>query len=205
MSVDRRKYLNADEVKRLWETTQNKSKVDRLEGRCGGVIRYMVVSLALRTGLRVSEIAAIRMKDIDLERRSLTVTRLKRKRKHPESLAMGKPLTKHLRRFIKWKRLQGQPITPASPLFTSKRKGQTALTAKGLQWIWKAAVKAAGLPAEYSIHCARHTLATHQLRKTNNLRIVQKQLGHASPATTANMYADVSFEDMDNVATGMYA
>ncbi len=33
------------------------------------------------------------------------------------------------------------------------------------------------------------------LRETGNLRLVQKQLGHTSPTTTANMYADVPFED----------
>ena len=44
----------------------------------------------------------------------------------------------------------------------------------------------------------------HLLRKTKNLRHVQKQLGHASPATTANMYADVSFEDMQDGVAGLY-
>ena len=66
------------------------------------------------------------------------------------------------------------------------------------------AVKRAGLPTELSIRCARHTLAVHLLRKTGNLRAVQKQLGHASPATTANMYADISFEDMQDALTGVY-
>ncbi len=55
-----------------------------------------------------------------------------------------------------------------------------------------------------SIHCARHTLAVYLLKKTSNLRLVQKQLGHASPVTTANMYADVSFEDMQEGVTGVY-
>jgi hypothetical protein len=32
----------------------------------------------------------------------------------------------------------------------------------------------------------------------------QKQLDHASPATTANMYADISFEDMQNGVNGLY-
>ena len=44
----------------------------------------------------------------------------------------------------------------------------------------------------------------HLLRKTGNLRQVQKQLGHASPATTANMYADITFEDMQNELNGLY-
>ena len=70
--------------------------------------------------------------------------------------------------------------------------------------VWKSAIKRAGLPRELSIHSARHTMAVHLLRKTGNLRQVQKQLGHASPATTANMYADVSFEDMKAGVSGLY-
>ena len=48
------------------------------------------------------------------------------------------------------------------------------------------------MPKELAIHSARHTIAVALLRKTGNLRQVQKQLGHASPATTANMYADIN-------------
>ena len=55
-----------------------------------------------------------------------------------------------------------------------------------------------------SIHSARHTLAVHLLKKKGNLRMVQKQLGHASPTTTAAMYADVSFEDMQEGPNGLY-
>lgn len=65
-------------------------------------------------------------------------------------------------------------------------------------------VRDADLPKELSIHCARHTLATHLLRKTKNLRQVKKQLGQASPATTANMYADVTFDEMKDGVTGLY-
>jgi len=79
------------------------------------------------------------------------------------------------------------------------------LTAQGLQRIWKGAIKRAGLPEELSIHSARHTIAVALLRRTGNLRQVQKQLGHSSPATTANMYADVPFEDMQSGVTGLYA
>jgi len=82
--------------------------------------------------------------------------------------------------------------------------GRGPLTAQGLQQIWKLAVKEAGLPKELSIHSARHTLAVHLLKKTSNLRQVQKQLGHSSPATTANMYADISFADMQEGLNGLY-
>jgi integrase len=48
----------------------------------------------------------------------------------------------------------------------------------------------------------------HLVPKTRSLfsriRQVKKQLGHASPATTAKMYADNSFEDMQNGLNGFY-
>ena len=51
------------------------------------------------------------------------------------------------------------------------------------------AVLLAGTPRKLSIHSTRRIVAVHLLKKTGNLRQVQKQLGHASPATTANMSA----------------
>ena len=47
-------------------------------------------------------------------------------------------------------------------------------------------------------------MAVHLLKKTKNLRQVQKQRGYAAPATTASMYADISFEDMQIGVTDLY-
>ena len=79
------------------------------------------------------------------------------------------------------------------------------LLASGIAQIWKSTVRLIGVDAERrSIHSARHTTAVHLLKKTENLRMVQKQLGHASPVTTANMYADVSFDDMKSGVEDLY-
>jgi len=169
--------------------------------RIGGVLGWAVVDAALSTGLRVSKIAALKVGDVDLKRSCLKVKRLKRKQPVIETLAIGANLAEHLSEFIKWKATVDQPTGKGEALFVGKRG---PLTAQGLQQIWKRAIRDADLPKELSIHCARHTLATHLLRKTKNLRQVQKQLGHASPATTANMYADVSFDEMKDGLTGLY-
>ena len=79
----------------------------------------------------------------------------------------------------------GEPVIPAM---------ETCESDPGWLFVW-------GL----SIHSARHTVAVHLLRKTNNLRMVQKQLGRASPATTVNLYADMRFENMQEGLTGLYA
>ena len=73
---------------------------------------------------------------------------------------------------------------------TGRRWPPTKPGGNELQQIWKQAIRRAGLPKDLSIHCARHTVAVHLLKKTGTLHMVQKQLGHASTATTANMYAD---------------
>ena len=206
MSIDRTKYLSADEVKQLRTVTEARAIVDLRAGRLNGPLTWMVVDLALSTGLRVSEISALTVEDANLKRGSLTVRRVKKRRQSkPESLAIGKELVDHLRDYLTWRsarvRDTGLPATKGS-LFVGSRG---PLTAQGLQRIWKAAIQRAGLPAELSIHSARHTLAVALLRRTGNLRQVQKQLGHSSPATTANMYADVPFEDMQSGVTGLYA
>ena len=195
MVIDRNKYMDMKEVKQLRTVTEARKITDLKAGRIGGVRAWMLLDLALSTGLRVSEMAALKIKDIDLKRGCLLVTRLKRKKKTKGTLALGKDITLHLKEYIADMDLK------KGSLFVGSRG---PLTAQGLQRIWKRSVKLAGLPKELSIHSARHTIAVHLLKKTGNLRQVQKQLGHASPATTANMYADISFQDMQNGVTGLY-
>lgn len=54
--------------------------------------------------------------------------------------------------------------------------------------------KAAGIAAR--IHDLRHTTGMRTLRKTGNLRVVQKILGHTDIAITAKFYTDANVEDM---------
>lgn len=194
--IDRKKYMDKAETKQLRQNAEAQAYIDNRKGRVRGGLAWALVDTALSTGLRVSELASLKVKDINFKRGCLTVTRVKKKKKKKktsETLAISKELLEHLKSYID-NRTDGA-------LFVGSRG---ALTAQGLQQIWKAAIKRAGLPKELSIHSARHTLAVHLLKKTKNLRQVQKQLGHSSPATTANMYADISFEDMQEGLNGIY-
>jgi integrase len=88
--------------------------VDLKAGRAKGPLAWMVVDLALSTGLRVSEMVILKIKDIDLKRGVLSVIRLKRKKKAKETLALSKELVWHLRQFIEWKKISEQATTPSS-------------------------------------------------------------------------------------------
>ena len=211
MSIDREKYMSMEEVKTLRAVTQAQSAMDLGVGRVNGVLAWMVVDIALSTGLRVSEIANLNVKDIDLKRGCLKVVRVKKKRKTKETLAVGKELVDHLKKFLTWRSARISSVDRAYRKGPAATKGllfigcRGPLTSGGLQKIWHRAVEQANLPKELSIHSARHTMAVHLLKRTGNLRQVQKQLGHSSPSTTANLYADVPFEDMQNGVTGLYA
>lgn len=190
--IGRSKYMEIDEVKQLRTATELRAMKDSRSGRVQGPLSWMVVDMALSTGLRVAELANIDVKDVDFKRGFVRVTRCKRKKPVFDELALSPELLKHLKEYIASRR--------KGLLFIGKRG---PLTRRGIQQIWKVAVTDAGLQ-DYSIHSARHTMAVHLLKRTGNLRQVQKQLGHASPTTTANMYADVTFEDMQNGVAGLY-
>ena len=201
-AIERTKYLDEQEVRQLRTVTEAWAITDLAKANRQGILTWAVVDTALRTGLRVSEIAALKIGDLDLKRGFAKVRRSKRRKVTVEQLALGSELRQHLTEFIEWKKLADEPVGPKDALFAGKRG---PLTSPGLQRLWHKAIERAGLPREYSIHSARHTLAVHLLRTTKNLRQVQKQLGHTDPATTANMYADVSFADMGQGIDQLYA
>ena len=195
--MDRTRWMDAREVRLLRATTENAALHDQAAGRRGGPLRWLVVDLALSTGLRVGELAALTRSDIDLKRCSLRVTRLKRRKDCVETLALPTGLVAHIKAYMAAQSI----LEPSSPILAGPRG---RLSRQGIQRAWRRAIELAGLPAELSIHCARHTMAVHLLAKTRNLRQVQKQLGHASPTTTANMYADVPWQDMAEGVEGLY-
>lgn len=223
MGIDRKKYMDAGEVRQLRTITEGQAMLGLKKGRVNTVVQWMLVDIALSCGQRVSEIAALKVEDLDLKRSCVTVIRKKRFRRKKgakastkqhrvvtETLMIDKGLVDHLRKYLTWRSCRiadmdksyRHGLTDTSgPLFIGQRG---PLTAQGLQQVWKVAVRRAGLPQAYSIHSARHSVAVRLLKKTGNLRQVQKQLGHTSPVTTANMYADVSDEDMQNGVTGLW-
>lgn len=183
----RDKYLSKSEMDALRasakEYAKTGSRIDKLTWLC--------VDLALQTGLRVKEMAMIEVGDIDLERGCLTVNRLKRRTPMKDLIVLTPSMKEHIAEHLK----------ECGNVFWNGERGRW--TKRGLQQAWARACARAGIP-RLSIHGARHTIAVHLLREKGNLRMVQKQLGHASPTTTANMYADVPFEDMVEALTGVF-
>ena len=83
-AVGREAYLDGKEVNLLRLASENQANRDLKAGRARSVVRWMLVDLALSTGLRVGEVVALTCGDVNAKRKSLRVVRLK-KNARPET------------------------------------------------------------------------------------------------------------------------
>lgn len=213
--LSREKYMRKDEVRKLRRTLEDRANADLAKGRVSGVKAWMVIDLALSTGLRVSEITALKIEDLELKGKEpllWVVDGKGRKKKKEEEegddqkpfeepVHLSKALVKHLKEFIKWKETIGEGISGSDFLFVSKRKEPYGTRA--LQVMFKEACKRAKLSKKYSIHSCRHSYGTYLYQKTKNLRLVMKELRHRNIQTTT-VYSDVVPEDAIEGVNGVW-
>ncbi len=191
--ITRDKFLSKEERNQLIKATEEKAIIDLAKGRSTWVRRWMLVDLALFSGLRVFEIAALTIADLRLNGSEKLIYVQKGKGDKSGYVTIDRALAKHLKEFIAWKKTAGELTDAQAPLLTGS--GGKLYSTRALREHFKEAVRNAGLPDHYSIHSARHTFATYLLAESKNLRLVQKQLRHSSPGVTA-VYADVTPEDI---------
>lgn len=193
------KFLSKDEVSRLLSTVEEKAIVDKAKGRKVWPKIEMMIRLALGTGMRVSELTNVKIKDVNLSREpSVHVT--DGKGGGSRNILISNDLKKRLKKFITAKGLHDDDYL----LNVNGRQYSTM----GLQQQFKRAIGEAGVTTgdpeeEYSIHCLRHTFGTYLYEKEKDLRLVQRQLGHAS-ITTTQIYAGVSKERTYEAVNGLY-
>jgi integrase/recombinase XerD len=154
-------------------------------------IRYRAALMtAYGAGLRVSEVVALQIGDID-SRRMLIRVRQGKGRK--DRYAMLSPrLLEVLRCWFRSQHPAGQrpKTSPGDWLFPGWRKGRHMNTAS-LQAVCREAARAAGLSKRVTVHTLRHSFSTHLLESGADTRVIQVLLGHSRIETTAR-YAQVS-------------
>src|SRR5690606_28129658 len=105
--------------------------------------------------------------------------------------------------YLAWKNARGEPVTGEAPVFRSSASG-SFMTTRGLQLSFARSLRRAGV-AHRGIHCARHTFATELYRASgHDLHLVQRQLGHASLATT-QIYLALFDPLVHDAVEGLYA
>ena len=136
---------------------------------------------AYSAGLRVSEVVALKVGDIDAERMLL---RIERGKGGKDRHAMLSPqLLDRLRAWWREGRRRSL-LLPGGWLFPGRNPVEP-LSARQLCRVVRAAAQAAGINKRVSPHTLRHSFATHLLEQGVDVRVIQTLLGHAKLDTTA--------------------
>lgn len=173
-----------------------------------------IVNLLARTGLRWSELTALRVGDVDLDAPSLTVARAW-VRSADGSFVVGPPKTRKARRVVALDAAAAAIVTArvgdraAGEWLVTAPNGRDALKratfAPGWVLAVKAAVEAGEIPQRPRIHDLRHTHAAWLIAAGVPLPVIQARLGHESIMTTIDTYGHLMPETQKQVVAALNA
>jgi len=146
-----------------------------------------ILELFYSTGIRLSELRGLNVRDVDTLGETLRVLGKGRKER---VCPVGGPALTAIQNY------RAKAGVHEGPLFRSKVGKR--LSAQALALIVEKYCKLSGLPVPVTPHKFRHSFATHLLNNGADLRSVQMLLGHASLSTT-QIYTHVSTERMKKV------
>ena len=154
--------LSTDEMARLLDALENPK-------------HRALLMTAYAGGLRLSEVARLRVEDIDSAR---MVIHVRQGKGHKDRDVMLSPrLLAVLREY--WATYRPKPY-----LFPG-REPDRPVSPRTVQMVCQRALEASGLSKHVHMHTLRHSFATHLLESGTDLRTIQVLLGHHSFSTTA--------------------
>jgi integrase/recombinase XerD len=146
------------------------------------------LSVAYGAGLRVSEVVALKVGDIDSKR---MVIRVEQGKGRKDRYVMLSP---HLLELLRaWYRV----ARPQGWLFPGRDPVQP-MTTRQLNRVCHAAAHMAEIGKPVSMHTLRHSFATHLLEQNIDIRVIQVLLGHAKLDTTA-LYTRVATKTIQQI------
>ena len=183
------KVLSEEEVRRLFEQLQADIAAARTEkARCRALRLKAMLELLYATGLRVSELIALRENDVDERAQMVRVLGKGNKERMVPLTAQALAALKDYREECATMpgKAGGKGRLRAAPwLFPSSSADSGHMTRQRFAQELKRLAAHAGLAAaRVSPHVLRHAFATHLLDHGADLRAVQLMLGHADIATT---------------------
>ncbi|HYE37753.1 site-specific integrase [Methylocaldum sp.] len=160
----------------------SREEVARLIAAAGNLKHQTALSVAYATGLRASEVVALRVGDIDSQRMTL---RVEQGKGHKDRYAMLPPvLLERLRVWWRVARRQGKMLD-GGWLFPGMNPIDH-LSTRQLNRAIHLAADTAQIDKRVSLHTLRHSFATHLLEQKVDIRVIQALLGHKKLETTAH-------------------
>ncbi len=168
------KAMTDDEVERLLAAPGQSNSPKALRD-------HALLELLFATGMRVSELVALTVEDVNLVEHTV---RVRSEDGHKERhVPIRDRAAQAVQTYLERGRLHLVKGDGGRLALFLNQRGQS-LTRQGLWLIIKEYAAKAGLTYEVTPHVLRHSFAMHQLRNNVSLRDVQRLLGHANISTT---------------------
>lgn len=148
-----------------------------------------LIELMISTGMRVGEISALNISDLDLQHKRVQIYGIKTNTYRTGMLTTR--AVKALRAYI-----SSRPYCN-DVLFISDRKPHGRVTESSIEHVVKGIADRAGIDRiKVTVHTLRKTFASVLYRKTQDVLLVSKLLGHATTAITVQYYLVDDIDDM---------
>ncbi len=193
MSLDRTKYLVPDEVVKLLDHLDREAIVGRARGHRLPVRDAFAIRLALCSGARASELAALKIGDVTLAPGGPPRIAIRRgKGGRSREVILPAAMRSVIKEHLAWLGSAGLGTDADAPLLPG-RDGKP-MKRGGLFKRWSAALRRAEIPHR-PLHASRHTCGLTLYRDSRDLLLVKKVLGHSKTATT-EIYSDLLDSDV---------
>ncbi len=151
----------------------SRQEVLSLSQAAGNERHRLAILFMYASGVRVSELVAVNVGDVDLE--ELVVRVVEGKGQKDRLTVLSEQLVPGVKRLMAGK-------TALEPLFANREGGRWS--SRSVQHLVQRSRVVAGLPAGLTPHSLRHAFATHLLESGVELRAIQQLLGHKHLKTT---------------------
>ena len=152
-----------------------------------------MAELFYSSGLRLAELAAVNINDIDPQSKLLTVTGKGRKTR---TVPVGSVALQTIARWLEIRPPDAAEMADPGALFTSNRGHR--ISVRNIQARLKLQGRKSGMHQDVHPHMLRHSFASHMLESSGDLRAVQELLGHANISTT-QIYTHLDFQHLAKV------
>lgn len=157
----------------------SREEIERLFAAASLLKHRVLLMTTYAAGLRVSEVCALKISDIDSERMTIRVEQGKGAKDRYTLLSP---------RLLKELRLYWQADRPKSWLFPAARDADRPLNAHAAQRMFYAARDRAKITKRCGIHGLRHAFATHLLEAGTDVHTIQRLMGHTDIHTTMRYF-----------------
>lgn len=176
-----RTYLNQQELQALLQAVEHP------------IIQAFVTMMA-HTGLRVSECANLRLKDVDFKKKEVSV--IEGKGGKNRQVPMNEILLQQMKTYVE----NVRPATTSVNFFATAKTG--AVSPQYVNQHLKKAAEAAGIDKNVTSHALRHSFASQLVRGDVHVAVIKDLLGHADVRTTS-VYMHTDLSDMQDAVNAL--